>query len=75
LSLSLDHFVPFCMAPEQSAYNIEEGLIPLMYEQLNEAKRVRYLRCLRYQQDISYRKHWKQQAIHAGQLIFSLGTK
>jgi predicted GTPase len=75
LSLPLEHIVPVCMAPEQAAYNIEEGLIPLIHEQLNEAQRVRYLRCLRHQQDISYWKHWKQQAIQAGQLILKLGTK
>ncbi len=75
LSLPLEHIVPVCLAPEQSAYNIEEGLIPLIHEQLNEAQRVRYLRCLRHQQDIGYWKHWKQQAIQAGQLIFKLGTK
>jgi hypothetical protein len=65
----------FCKAPEHAAYNIEEGLIPLIHDQLNDAQRVRYLRCLRHQQDISYWKHWKQQAIQAGQLIFKLGTK
>ena len=75
LSLPLDHIVPVCIAPEQAAYNIEEGLIPLIHEQLNEAQRVCYLRCLRYQQDISYWKHLKQQAIQAGQLILKLGTK
>ena len=75
LSLPLEHIVPVCMAPEQSTYNIEEGLIPLIHEQLNEAQRVRYLRCLRHQQDISYWKHWKQQAIQAGQLILKLGAK
>jgi predicted GTPase len=75
LSLPLDHIVPVCMAPEHTAYNIEEGLIPLIHEQLNEAQRVRYLRCLRHQQDISYWRHWKQQAIQAGQLILKLGIK
>ncbi|MDD1644681.1 MAG: 50S ribosome-binding GTPase [Methylococcaceae bacterium] len=75
LNLPLDHIVPVCMAPEQPAYNIEEGLIPLIHDQLNEAQRVRYLRCLRHQQDISYWKHWKQQAIQAGQLILKLGKK
>jgi uncharacterized protein len=44
----------FCLEPEQAAYNIEEGLIPLIHEQLNDAQRVRYLLCLRHQQDISY---------------------
>ncbi len=75
LSLALDQVVPVCMAPEFSTYNIEEGLIPVILEQLNEAQRVRYLRCLRYQQDISYWKHWKQQAIQAGQLILKFTTK
>jgi predicted GTPase len=75
LSLPLDHIVPVCMAPEQHAYNIEESLIPLVHEQLNDAQRVRYLRCLRHQQAISYWKHWKRQAIQAGQLILKLGTK
>jgi uncharacterized protein len=75
LSLPLDHIVPVCMAPEQSAYNIEEGLIPLIHEQLNDAQRVRYLRCLRHHQDMSYWQHWRQQAIQAGQLILRLGTK
>jgi uncharacterized protein len=65
----------FCKAPEHAAYNIEEGLIPLIHDQLNEGQQVRYLGCLRYQQDISYWKHWKQQAIQAGQLILKLGTK
>ncbi|MDD5321188.1 MAG: hypothetical protein PHD43_11360 [Methylococcales bacterium] len=75
LNLPLDPIVPVCMAPEQAAYNIEEGLIPLIHEQLNEAQQMRYLRCLRHQQDISYWKHWKQPAIQAGQLILKLGTK
>jgi len=75
LSLPLDHIVPVCMSPEFSSYNIEEGLIPVILEQLNEAQRVRYLRCLRHQQDISYWKHWKQQAIQAGQLILKFTTK
>jgi uncharacterized protein len=75
LNLPLEHIVPVCMAQEHSAYNIEEGLIPLIHEQLNDAQRVRYLRCLRHQQDISYWKHWKKQAIQAGQLIIKLGTK
>jgi predicted GTPase len=75
LSLPLEHIVPVCLAPDKAAYNIDEGLIPLIHEQLDDAQRVRYLRCLRHQQDISYWKHWQQQAIQAGQLILKLGTK
>jgi predicted GTPase len=75
LTLPIEHIVPVCMASEHTAYNIEEGLIPLIHDQLNEAHRVRYLRCLRHQQDISYWQHWRQQAIQAGQLILKLGMK
>ncbi len=75
LSLPPEHIVPVCMAPGHSVYNIEEGLIPLIHDQLNEAQRVRYLRCLRHQQDISYWQHWRQQAIQAGQLMLKLVTK
>ena len=75
LCLPLDHILPVCTVSAQAAYNIEEGLIPLIHEQLNEAQRVRYLRYLCHQQNMSYWKHWKQKAIQAGQLIFKLGTK
>ena len=72
LSLSLDIIVPVCLAAEKPAYNIEEGLLPLLYEHLNAAQRVRYLRCLRQQQNEGYWKQWRKQAIKAGKLIFKV---
>ncbi len=72
LSLSPDCIVPVCLSPEQPAYNIEDGLMPLIHEHLNAAQRVRYLRCLRQQQAESYWRHWRKQALQAGQLIFKL---
>ncbi|MDO9105333.1 MAG: GTPase [Methylovulum sp.] len=69
LSLSPDCIVPVCLAPEKTAYNIEDGLLPLIHEHLNAAQRVRYLRCLRQQQAESYWRHWRKQALNAGQLI------
>lgn len=75
LNVPNDHVVPVCLAPEYASYNIEEGLIPLILEQLSDAQRVRYLRCLRNQQAISYWKHWKQQAIQAGQLFLKFAIK
>jgi uncharacterized protein len=68
LSLSPDSIVPVCLAPEKT-YNIEDGLLPLIHEHLNAAQRVRYLRCLRQQQTESYWRHWRKQALNAGQLI------
>jgi len=73
LSLPLDCIVPVCLAPEKPAYNIEDGLMPLIYEHLNAAQRVRYLRCLRQQQAESYWWQWRKQALQAGQLIFNIG--
>jgi predicted GTPase len=75
LSLSLDCIVPVCLAPEKPAYNIEDGLIPLIHAHLNAAQRVRYLRCLRQQQAESYWQQWRKQALHAGQIIFNIGGK
>jgi len=69
LSLPLDCVVPVCLSPEAPPYNIEEGLLPLIHEHLNAAQRVRYLRCLRQQQSEGYWRHWRKQALKAGQLI------
>jgi len=73
LSLSLDCIVPVCLSAEKPAYNIDDGLIPLIHENLNAAQRVRYLRCLRQYQSESYWQQWRKQALQAGQLIFNLG--
>ncbi len=73
LRLPLDCVVPVCLAPGQAAYNIEDGLMPLIHEHLNEAQRVRYLRCLRQQQAEGYWRQWRKQAQQAGRLIFRSG--
>jgi predicted GTPase len=71
-SLELDHVLPVCMAPNQTAYNIEEGLIPLMHEHLKDAKRVLFLRCLRHQQAHDYWQRWRDQIRRSGQIILNL---
>ncbi len=70
LHLPPEYIVPVCLAPDKMAYNIEEGLLPLIHEHLNAAQRVRYLRCLREQQAESYWRHWRKQAVKAGQILF-----
>lgn len=69
LNLPPECIVPVCLAPEKMVYNIEEGLLPLIHEHLNAAQRVRYLRCLREQQAESYWRHWRKQAVNAGQIL------
>jgi predicted GTPase len=50
-------------------YNIEEGLIPAIFQQLEHAKQVHYLRCLKdYQHEDRWRRLWKQSK-QAGQFI------
>ncbi|WP_027148855.1 hypothetical protein [Methylobacter tundripaludum] len=75
LSLPLNCIVPVCLAAEKPAYNIEDGLMPLIHEHLNAAQWVRFLRCLRQQQAESYWRQWRKQALQAGQLIFNIGKK
>lgn len=72
LSLPLDCVVPVCLAAGQAAYNVDDGLMPLIHEHLDAAQRVRYLRCLRQQQTASYWRQWRKQASQAGQLILKI---
>ncbi len=69
LGLSPDCVVPVCLASGNPPYNIEDGVLPLIHEHLDAAQRVRYLRCLRQQQSESYWRHWRKQALKAGQII------
>ena len=69
LNLSPETIVPVCLDPEKPAYNIEEGLLPLIHEHLNAAQRVRYVRCLREHQGKSYWHQWRKQALKAGQIL------
>lgn len=71
LSLPLENIVPVCLNPQTDIYNINEGLIPKIYEELkDDTQRVRYLRCLRYQQDKSYWQQLGKQALGLGRVFF-----
>ncbi|MDD5273891.1 MAG: 50S ribosome-binding GTPase, partial [Methylovulum sp.] len=75
LQLPLTDIIPVCLAPEKPAYNIEDGLMPRLFDYLDKAQRVRYLRCLRHQQNQSYWQQWRKQAVQAGQLIVDIVAK
>jgi len=70
LNLPLENIVPVCLNPEAEVYNIDDGLIPTIHEKLNDAQRVRYLRCLRHQQNKSNSQQWRKQFLKAGRLFF-----
>jgi len=63
LNLPLENIVPVCLNPDAGVYNIDDGLMPMIHEKLNDAQRVRYLRCLRIQQNKEY---WQQLCKQAG---------
>jgi predicted GTPase len=71
LNLPLENVVPVCLNPQIGIYNVDEGLTRIIYEQLNDdAQRVRYLRCLRHQQDKSDWQQLGKQTLGLGQVFF-----
>ena len=75
LSLPLGLIVPVCLAPDKPTYNLDDGLIPLIHEQLDDAQRARYLRCLKNQKDKSYWREWRKQISNTGQFIIDNSDK
>lgn len=72
LDLTLDQIAPVNLKPG-SEYNVNEGLLPAIYRQLDQVKQVRYLRSVRaYRKEDQWRKLWKQSK-RAGQFITTKG--
>ncbi|MGZ8191306.1 MAG: GTPase family protein [Methylococcaceae bacterium] len=72
LGLNIDQIAPVNLKPGVE-YNIDEGLIPAIFQQLEQAKQVRYLRCLKeYHKEDHWRRLWKQSK-RAGQFITKKG--
>jgi hypothetical protein len=72
LGLNIDQIAPVNLNPGFE-YNVEEGLIPAIFQQLEQAKQMRYLRCLKeYHKEDYWRRLWKQSK-RAGQFIAKKG--
>lgn len=72
LKISGDQIAAVSLAPG-NFYNVEEGLIPTILQQLDRAKGIRYTRCLRdYHQDDYWRRLWTQSK-NAGRFIAKKG--
>ncbi|MFI3121719.1 MAG: 50S ribosome-binding GTPase [Methylococcaceae bacterium] len=72
LGLTIEQIAPVNLKPGFE-YNVEEGLIPAVFQQLDQAKQVRYLRCLKeYRKQDYWRRLWKQSK-QAGQFIAKKG--
>ena len=60
LDLTIDQIAPVNLKTGFE-YNVEKGLIPAIFQQLDQAKQVRYLRCLKaYHKEDYWRRLWKQ---------------
>lgn len=58
-----------------NTYNVEEGLVPTILQQLDSAKGVRYTRCLKaYHQEDYWRRLWKQSK-NAGRFMVKKGVE
>ncbi len=75
LSLPLTTVVPVCLAVDKPAYNIEEGLMTLIQQELNAVQQVYYLRCLRLQQAESSWQQWRKQLLNTGKTILDVTNK
>lgn len=72
LGLAIDQIAPVNLK-SGSEYNIEEGLIPAIFQQLEQAKQLRYLRCLKqYHKEDHWRRLWRQSK-RAGHFIGKKG--
>jgi predicted GTPase len=72
LGLNVDQVAPVNLKAGYE-YNVEEGLVPAIFQQLEQAKQVRYLRCLKeYHKEDYWRRLWKQSK-GAGQFIAKQG--
>jgi len=72
LKISDDQIAAVSLAP-RNPYNVEEGLIPTILQQLDHAKGIRYTRCLRdYHREDYWRRLWSQSK-NAGRFIAKKG--
>jgi hypothetical protein len=57
LQVNLEQVIPVNLKNEALYYNVEEGVIPTLLANLDEAKRIRYLRCM---QSFKKAEYWQQ---------------
>ncbi len=72
LNLAPDDVVPVCLRPGDE-YNVKEGLLLTIMGRLDEASRVKYLRCLLDQQSQHKWSLLWEQLRHTGQILGQVG--
>ena len=74
LGLNLDRIAPVSLKPGFE-YNIEAGLVPVIFQHLEQAERTRYWRCLKEYRRQDQRRWLWLQSKRAGQFIAKKGLK
>jgi hypothetical protein len=74
LGLEPGDVVPVCTHPER-LYNVREGLLPAIVQELPEARRAAALRSFRERKQAEAWSLWGQQAQSAGQLLARVGAR
>jgi len=75
LQISLTQIIPVNLKSQSLYYNIEEGLIPTLLANLDEAKRIRYLRCMQAFKKADYWQQLWTQTCNAGTVMLNAASK
>ena len=74
LAVDVERAIPVCLL-EGKVYNVDEGLIPTILTSLDDAQRLKYLRCLREFKDEEYWRQLREQAVNAGRILLKTGWR
>jgi hypothetical protein len=64
--------VPVCLHPDRID-NVDEGLVPVILQQVPQAERVKYLRCLKSHHEEEYWQRLWRQAVNSGRVLLKAG--
>lgn len=74
LQLDISQIIPVNLKDEALYYNVEEGVIPALLATLNEAERIRYLRCIQLFKKAEYWQHLWTQTCNAGTVMVNAAS-
>lgn len=75
LTINLNQIIPVNLKSTALFYNVKEGVIPALLNNLDEAKRIRYLRCIQAFKKAEYWQLLWSQACNAGAVIANTANK
>lgn len=75
LALDISQIIPVSVKSETSPYNVEEGVLPTLLMRLDQAKRLRYLRCMQSYKKVEYWQQLWTQTHQAGTVMIDAASK